>query len=309
MEHMEHIQLKNLKFTQSVARLSKDDSKKVGAVFFSEDQNFPIAYGYNGMSRGVSDFDSNKNERPEKYNWFEHAERNAIYNVVQPFMREATILCSNYPNMEGARAIVAAGIKEVVVTSKSSEGKRSAELFKTVGVVVKEISMDEVYSDRTYRKVQSHMTIAIEYGKLYSCSTAKTKAGVLILNKKTFAPISMGAEKRLDDMFGVKGYVEDAGCEVGTQQPEKDAIFSVAREKLKNSTAYVSWYPCSNCAIAIISVGVNKVVTQKPNFCLEADKRWKPEFLTSMRLFSRFKVDVTTYEESDIASNDGSLVA
>lgn len=67
------------------------------------------------MPRGMPDNDPTKNERPEKYLWFEHAERNGIYNGAQPLMENAMIFSSHFLNMEAARAVVSVGLKTVVI--------------------------------------------------------------------------------------------------------------------------------------------------------------------------------------------------
>ena len=56
-------------------------------------------------------------ERPEKYLWMEHAERNAIYNAARhgTQMQGCTLYVELLPCMDCARAIVQAGIREVVV--------------------------------------------------------------------------------------------------------------------------------------------------------------------------------------------------
>ena len=97
-----------------VAQSSKDQSTKVGAFFMSEDGFSPLGFGYNGMPRGLDDNNLERNERPEKYFWYEHAERNAIYNAARKIMQNAVMFCSHFPNMESARAIVSSGIKLVV---------------------------------------------------------------------------------------------------------------------------------------------------------------------------------------------------
>ena len=63
-----------------VAMKSKDDSTHLGAVIVSQDNEIR-SFGYNGLARGINDDVVERQERPEKYFWFEHAERNAIYNA------------------------------------------------------------------------------------------------------------------------------------------------------------------------------------------------------------------------------------
>lgn len=108
--------LKFLAIAQSVAALSKDPSTKVGALLLGPDgEGGP--WGYNGAPRGcAADEDERFHQRPEKYFWAEHAERNAIYTAARTGFRTvgATMYITHAPCMDCARAIVQAGIKRVV---------------------------------------------------------------------------------------------------------------------------------------------------------------------------------------------------
>lgn len=102
-----------------VASKSKDDSTKVGCVIVGPDNEIR-GNGYNGMPRGVYDDVAERYQRPEKYKWFEHAERNAIYNCARVGI--ATKDCRLYVNSlppcsDCARAIIQAGIKEIILSS------------------------------------------------------------------------------------------------------------------------------------------------------------------------------------------------
>ena len=76
--------------------------------------------GYNSFPRGIRDDVPERLERPAKYLWIEHAERNAICNAARA--GTATEGCTIYveimPCMDCARAIVQAGICEVVVSAE-----------------------------------------------------------------------------------------------------------------------------------------------------------------------------------------------
>ena len=64
-----------------VKEKSKDRSTKVGAIIVGPDQGVRST-GFNGFPRGVNDNVDARHERPAKYLYTEHAERNAIYNAV-----------------------------------------------------------------------------------------------------------------------------------------------------------------------------------------------------------------------------------
>lgn len=122
---------KMIDFTNAIAsKMSKDSSTKIGAVI--ADNSTIISMGYNGMPRGVRDdvverTDRNfkAGDRPIKYSWFEHGERNAIYNVARnkSVFEGKSILTTGNIEMEDVRAIVSSGIKEVFIFVDNEKGK------------------------------------------------------------------------------------------------------------------------------------------------------------------------------------------
>jgi dCMP deaminase len=112
---------------------SKDTSSKVGALILGEN-NEPLSWGYNGFPRGANDNPEDHPERhdrtKEKYQWAEHAERNAIYSAARSGHKlyGSRIYVSSLPTCaDCARAIVQAGIKEVYVEAKVLEVDRWKE--------------------------------------------------------------------------------------------------------------------------------------------------------------------------------------
>lgn len=67
---------------ERVSQQSKDRSTKVGCVIVNPN-DLVLSTGWNGFPRGVIDDDEAKHERPAKYEWTEHAERNAIFNAAR----------------------------------------------------------------------------------------------------------------------------------------------------------------------------------------------------------------------------------
>ncbi len=104
-----------LALARHVAEWSKDRSRKVGCVIVGPDHEVR-SLGYNGFPRGVNDDAAERYERPAKYSWTEHAERNAIYNAARigVSLRGCTAYLPWYPCMDCARALVQAGIWRLV---------------------------------------------------------------------------------------------------------------------------------------------------------------------------------------------------
>jgi len=112
---------KYLQIAQAIAQLSKDTTK-VGAVIIGKNgEGGP--WGYNGAPRKCNADEDERKERPEKYFWFEHAERNAIYAAAKAgFSTDGTTLVVTHPPcMDCARAIVQAGIVRVIAANAEAE--------------------------------------------------------------------------------------------------------------------------------------------------------------------------------------------
>lgn len=104
-------------FTQllePVAAKSKDRSRQVGCILVGEHHQL-LSTGFNGMPRGCDDDAPERHERPEKYYWAEHAERNAIYNAARHgvSLDYAGAYISLFPCMDCARALVQSGVRFV----------------------------------------------------------------------------------------------------------------------------------------------------------------------------------------------------
>lgn len=112
-----------MEIAYATSRFSKDESTQVGAVIIGP-TNEVRSLGYNGAPRGCrADEDSRGITRPEKYFWYSHAELNAITNAARVGvpLDGSTIVVTHPPCMDCARAIVQAGIKQVVAARPAAE--------------------------------------------------------------------------------------------------------------------------------------------------------------------------------------------
>jgi dCMP deaminase len=116
-----------LNIAEQIKLKSKDESTQIGAVVVGKDKEI-LTTGYNSFPRGLRDDLPERQERPQKYFWIEHAERNAVYNAARigVSLKESEIyLTSGLPCADCARAIINAGIKTVyckrVCTTKNKE--------------------------------------------------------------------------------------------------------------------------------------------------------------------------------------------
>lgn len=142
-----------IKMARQCSEMSEDDSTKVGAVIVGPDREVRST-GYNGLPRGV-DALMDRFERPGKYHWFEHAERNAIYNAARIGVPTAdcTIYVQGPPCADCTRGIIQSGIKRLVIDataySRFSENPKwvesiaiSQQLSSEGGVEVEVVDVD-----------------------------------------------------------------------------------------------------------------------------------------------------------------------
>lgn len=125
---------------------SKDKYTQIGAVIVGKDGEI-VSTGYNSFPRGLDDGLDYRQERPEKYYWFEHAERNAIYNSARIGVSTkgtTMYLSCGLPCADCARGIINSGIKRIfcerVDVTKGELWKESQErswdMFMETGVKV-----------------------------------------------------------------------------------------------------------------------------------------------------------------------------
>jgi len=118
-----------------IATWSKDPNTKTGAIVVGPDREIR-ATGYNGLVRGVNDDIPERMERPTKYDFFEHAERNAVYNacLTGTSLKGCVLYATHPPCTDCARAIIQAGIKMVVTNRLPEDPNAPAGGARAAGV-------------------------------------------------------------------------------------------------------------------------------------------------------------------------------
>lgn len=126
--------------TNYIASWSKDKSTKVGAVVVNK-RNKVLSIGYNGLPIGVNDDVIERNERPEKYLWYEHAERNSIYSAVEEgvSLKGSRIYCNYLPCPDCSRAIIQSGIGEVIYQHEDVNSGKTSERWQHAKKVSKQM--------------------------------------------------------------------------------------------------------------------------------------------------------------------------
>lgn len=143
-----------LEIAEQVKLKSKDQSTQIGAIIVGKDKEIRST-GYNSFPRGIDDNRPERQERPEKYFWFEHAERNAIYNAARvgiPLDGSTIFLTSGLPCADCARAIINSGIKEVYCKSTCTTKNKEKWLdSQAKGLeMLKEANISVIFYDEKY---------------------------------------------------------------------------------------------------------------------------------------------------------------
>lgn len=135
-----------INIAEQVKLKSKDKNTQIGVVIVGS-SNEIVSTGYNSFPRGIDDNVDERQEKPEKYFWFEHAERNAIYNAAR--IGVSTLGTTMYMTCgiscaDCARAIINSGISKIVLRKGrgatnekwQESAKRSEQMFKEAGIKV-----------------------------------------------------------------------------------------------------------------------------------------------------------------------------
>jgi dCMP deaminase len=129
-----------------LASRSHDQHTKTSCVIAAPDGEI-LTTGYNGLCRHIGDDEGRRLERPEKYFWMEHAERNAIYNAARRVLKGSTAYVAFYPCVECARGFVQSGISRVVVDRSFNEKyagnpEKWEESFKRTNALLEEARVE-----------------------------------------------------------------------------------------------------------------------------------------------------------------------
>jgi len=127
-----------------VAMKSKDKRCHNGCVVVGP-HNEVRSVGYNSFPRRINDDVPERQEKPEKYFWMEHSERNAIYNatLMGVSLHDCRMFVTGVPCTDCARAIIQSGIREVIVDKEFNDWnsdkwveheKRTKQMFEETGV-------------------------------------------------------------------------------------------------------------------------------------------------------------------------------
>jgi len=125
-----------------IATKSKDPKTKVGCVIVGPDHEIRTT-GYNGMPRGLNDALPERSINPEKRRWYEHSERNAIYNSARhgTALKGCTVYITAPPCSDCVRGLIQVGIVEIVAAKDHSwktweeHMERATKMMDEAGII------------------------------------------------------------------------------------------------------------------------------------------------------------------------------
>ena len=153
-----------MEIAMHISTWSKDPSTKVGCVVVGPDKEIR-SQGYNGFPRGVDDTKEYRQIRPTKYAFYEHSERNAVYNACSfgASLKGCTMYVTMPPCADCARAIIQSGIKKVYFMKRPETDnkvdspnnwretvKDSFDMFDEAGVEYEELNRHIVQAHLAY---------------------------------------------------------------------------------------------------------------------------------------------------------------
>lgn len=135
-----------IELTKHISTWSKDKSTGTCAIIANKDNRI-ISIGYNGFPSGCNDEIEARHERPLKYLYTEHAERNAIYNAarVGVITNGCTMYLMWFPCADCARAIIQSGIIKLVCHKPDLNMPKWGEHFKVGMEMLNEAGIELEY--------------------------------------------------------------------------------------------------------------------------------------------------------------------
>ena len=126
-----------IEFARNISRRSFDPKHKVGAVIVTADNTQVLALGYNGDHKGGPNCRASLEHGASG---FIHAEINALIKCDYNNPKDKKMYVTLSPCEVCAKAIVNAGIKEVIYDKLYIEGANSIKLLIDSGICVRTIN-------------------------------------------------------------------------------------------------------------------------------------------------------------------------
>lgn len=273
---------------------SKDASTKVGALLVDPKTFSVLSRGYNGIPRQVDETQACRHQRPTKYAFYEHAERNAIFNRVRPALKGAIAVSTRFPSTSCARALASVGIAELHAPQcsavDSEEGKIVRELLEESGASLhftNTLAVKNRHEQKIARYAEYASHIAPLMSKdLFSEATLILSPGDYTILCDGYSGMPRGAQDyRAERWAGDlrKMWVEGSA---------RNAIYNFARPIFEGSVGFVTATTCVECARAFVACGVSEIIYVEPDADIQA--RWGDSFKTALDMLRELNVPASS---------------
>lgn len=288
---------------------SKDSSSKIGALFVNHFDFRLLTRGYNGIPRGIDESVPERQARPLKYSFYEHAERNAIYNLARPQLKGSLVVTTAPPTLSCVRALISVGVKELVCPGFeqfSPENSIALTLLSEAGIDVVRVSKEgtclqpvcDSQSQRHARKIAQFFKLAQDLKN--GCCKDPLGDATFFLAPDDYTQITEGYSgmPRGADDSQTERYAVGAR-EKWVEPSIRNAIYNLVRDKLQDSVALVTAPPCVECARAIVGVGTQKIIYVEPSEDFKA--RWGDSLKTGVELLAELGVSAESMNRLEIS--------
>jgi dCMP deaminase len=128
----------------TLATLSKDQNKQVGALLLDPDTLFIKSSGYNGFPINIRD-DPDRWQKENKSSYVQHAEMNAICSAARHGtpLNNSICIVTYHPCSTCAKALIQAGVKQIITHKPDYshprwgiEFERASQLFKEANIQI-----------------------------------------------------------------------------------------------------------------------------------------------------------------------------
>jgi dCMP deaminase len=300
-----------LKVAQALtSEFSKDPSTKVGCFFVDGEDYTELTRGYNGMPRGVDESRPERFERPLKYSFFEHAERNAIYNLARRFLKGSIVITTSAPTIGCVRALLSVGATQLVLPAQALESPDwaiSKELLSESGVSVlvstegKVRGPGDAYEDprteRTLRKVRQHLAYTARRQEILSKDPQGGAAVFVSPDDFTILAEGYSGFPRNADDSKVSRYHGELR-ETWVEPAIRNAVYNAVRPLLKGSIALVTATTCVECARGVSAVGAKQVVYVEPS--ADFMERWGASIECALNVLQELNLPTVAVQQDEL---------
>ena len=124
-----------------------------------------------------------------------------------------------------------------------------------------------------------------------------TKIGCVIVDPKSRTVVAVGYNglpRGVDDANAAR-YVRPTKY-LYTEHSERNAVYNAARRgtTTEGCTMYMPWYPCADCARAIIQSGITRLVCGRPQYELRPD--WADSWAAAEIMLGEAEVQVDFHD-------------